>query len=118
MLRAAQDLLQRLTPREFVYELVEVADLSHQWVVDLLYLHSAHDACDERGIRVQRRVGKELRERRPVRETAAQRRLVEAGQPSDDLVEFRLRATLAFDLREVVRIDRGDGVRKIRCSMA
>ena len=55
-----QDLLDSLAFGKFVDELVQVAYLLHQGVVDFFHAHAAHDAFDERGIGVNpRRLGKE-----------------------------------------------------------
>ena len=44
-----------LTFRQLVDELVEVADLLHQRVVDLLDTDAAHDTFDARSVRVELR---------------------------------------------------------------
>src|SRR6476646_2203668 len=49
----AEDLLHRPALGELVHELVEVADLLHQRVLDLLDAHSADHACDQPSVRVQ-----------------------------------------------------------------
>ena len=59
-----QHLLHRLALGELVDELVEVADLLHQRVLDLLDADPAHRPGDQRGVRVERRVGEEVLERR------------------------------------------------------
>ena len=47
-----QDLLHRLALGEFVDQLVELADLLHQRVLDRLDAHAADDALDQRRVRV------------------------------------------------------------------
>src|SRR5690606_29660516 len=50
-----QDLLQRLALPEFIDELVEIADLPHQRVLDFIHPDAAHHALDQRRVRVELR---------------------------------------------------------------
>ena len=68
-----QDLVHRLSLGELVDQLVEVADLLHQWIVDVFDTHPADHSCDQRGIRIEARGGKEVLERRALGEVMAQR---------------------------------------------
>jgi hypothetical protein len=88
--------------------LVEVAELLHERVLDVLDTHAAHDPGDQRSVRVELSVGEELREGRAVVEVAMQLGVVEAGQPLDHRIELGGRATLPLDFGDVVRVDRGD----------
>src|SRR5688572_11210349 len=84
----SEDLLHGLSSRELVDELVEVADLLHQRILDLLHPHPADDARDERGLGVDVRVGEELLESRSLIQPPLQGPLVESGEPLDDPVEL------------------------------
>src|SRR3954471_22316547 len=59
-----QDLVHRLAPSELVDELVEVADLLHQRVLDVLDADPADHTVDRGCLRVEVRVGEEVLERR------------------------------------------------------
>src|SRR5690554_4458505 len=85
---AAQHLRHRLAPSQLVDELVEVADLLHEGVLDLLDPHAADHPRDLVDPRVELGVGEELLERRPGVQVTLERRLVEPGQPLDDLVQL------------------------------
>lgn len=50
-----EDLLHRLSLRQFVDQLVEIADLPHQRVFHTLDAHAAHHAGNQRAVRVYRR---------------------------------------------------------------
>jgi hypothetical protein len=60
----AQYFLERLAACQLIDELVEVADLLHEGILDLLDAHTTDDARDERDVRVDVGVAKELLERR------------------------------------------------------
>src|SRR5690606_18709666 len=79
-----QDLLQRLALREFIDELVEIADLPHQRVLDLLHPDAAHHALDQGRIRVEfRRFGEEGFEIVVRSDLRAQTLGAVTGQPAD-----------------------------------
>jgi hypothetical protein len=61
-LRDPQDLLHRLAAGELVDQQVEVADLLHERILDLLYPHPADDPRDERDVRVESRIDEEVLE--------------------------------------------------------
>jgi hypothetical protein len=90
---------------EFVDELAEPADLVHQRILDLLHAHAAHDARDQRRVRVERRVGEEALQARLARDVIGELRCIEAGEPEDHLFELGLRASLPLDLLQVERVD-------------
>jgi hypothetical protein len=50
-----QDLLDRLPFRKLVNQLVQVADLLHQRVIDLFNANTADDSLDQRTVRMQSR---------------------------------------------------------------
>jgi hypothetical protein len=97
---AAQSLVHRLAPRQLIDQLVEVADLPHQRVVDLLDAHPTDRAGDRRGTRRARG------------QMTLQGGFVEAGEPLDDAMQLRLRAPLLLDLRHVVRVHRAKAGRE------
>jgi hypothetical protein len=68
----AQHLLQLPALRELVHELVEVADLLHERILDRLDPHPADHAGDAPCVGVQTRPGKELLEGRAGGEVPAQ----------------------------------------------
>jgi hypothetical protein len=51
----SEDLLHRLSFCELIDQLVQVAQLLHQRIFDLFDTHTAHDALDERAIRMKAR---------------------------------------------------------------
>src|SRR5687767_11954222 len=59
---ASQDLAHRLALGELVDQLVQVTDVAHQGVLDLLDADAADRPGDQRRIRVELRVGEELLE--------------------------------------------------------
>ena len=70
----AKHLLQWPPLRELVHELVEVADLLHERVLDLLDAHAADHACDQPCVRVQPRHREEVLRRSCRRRGAARAR--------------------------------------------
>src|SRR5690606_4320716 len=105
---ATEYLLHRLALRELVDQLVEIADLLHQRVLDLLDADPADDTLDQAAVRVDPGSGEELLERRAGGKAPRQLSLVVPGQPADHLVQLSLRPSLPLHLRQVVRIDRRD----------
>jgi hypothetical protein len=100
-----QDLLHRLSLRQLVDELVEVADLSHQRVFNVFHAHAAHNALDQRAVRMDPgRLGEEGLEVALPFDLPPQPRPVVTRQPADDLIDFFLRAVLAFRLLDVQRV--------------
>ena len=92
--RRAEDLLHRLASGKLVNELVEVADLLHERVPDLLYADAADHAGDELPRRIQRRsLGEEPLEVRALLQLRAELARAIAGQPAQDLVNLLLRPT-------------------------
>src|SRR5690606_18395503 len=120
----APKLTYRLPLGELVDELVHGANLAHQRVFDRLHSHTAHDAPDERGIRIELRLRKERLQVVPELDLALQLRAAVARQPADDFIHFFLRALLALGLLNVQRIDArefdpiGPVLRHCYCSLA
>src|SRR5690606_19719305 len=52
--RLAQDLFHGLAPGQFVDQLVQVTDLLHQRLLDVLHPNSADQPLDQAGMRIQR----------------------------------------------------------------
>ena len=81
MCQTRQDLLHRLALGQLVDELVEVADLLHQRIVDVLDADAAHDPGDRRGVRVELGLGEERPRTSSAVEVLLQRRVVVPGEP-------------------------------------
>ena len=47
-----QDLLHGLTLRQFIDELIQIADLLHQRVLDVFHAHTADKACNQWAVRI------------------------------------------------------------------
>ena len=108
-----QDLLHRPAPGELVDQLVQVADLPHQRVFDVLDPDAAHHARDQRAVRMQGRgLGKKGRDVDLPLDLLLQARLVIARQPADDPVDLFIRALLSLRLLHVQRVDLGKGCRE------
>ena len=76
----AEDLFHRLALGEFVDEFVEVADLAHHRLLNLLHADAANDPGDQKARRVHlRRMREEILEARLLRKLGFQRGLAVAG---------------------------------------
>jgi hypothetical protein len=101
-----QYLIHRLAFRELINQLVEVANLPHEWGVNLFHAYAAHNAFDKRRIWMKQwRVGKEGLKIAFTFDLALQLRLVIACQLADDLINFFFRAVLAFSFLNIHRVD-------------
>lgn len=89
-----QDVLHLLSLRQ----LVEVAAILGQGVLDLLDAVDADQARDLRGIGVELRLLEELLDGRPLRDVLLDLSLGEAGQSGDHLLQVRFGTTLLLDL--------------------
>ena len=97
-----QNLIHRLSFRELIDELVEVANLPHEWVFNRFHAYAAHNAFDKRSIWMKQwRVGKEGLKVAFKFDLALQFRLAVARQPADDVINFFFRAVLAFGLLNI-----------------
>src|SRR5581483_880506 len=106
----AKDLFHRPALGEFVDEFVEVADLAHHRLLDLLHADAAYDAGDQKAGRVQlRRVREEILEARLLRKLGFQRGLAVAGEPAEDLIDLGPSAALLLCLDNIGGIDARDG---------
>src|SRR5690606_3266228 len=104
--RLPQDLRQLLPPGELVDQLVEVADVLHQRILDVFDPDAAHHALDQRAVRMERGcLVEEGAEVGLLVELLLEAVCVVAGEPGDDLVDLRLRALLALGLLHVHRVD-------------
>src|SRR5262245_30323475 len=102
----AEDLFHCLALGEFVDEFVEVADLAHHRLLNLLHTDAAYDAGDQKAKRVHpRRVCEEIFEARLLRKLSFQRGLTVAGEPAEDLVDLGPGAILLLRLGKIGRID-------------
>src|SRR5690606_28672478 len=99
---AAQDLVHRLPLRELVDQLVEVADLAHERIFDLLHAHATDHAFDELARRVKLRgLVEEQLEILLLLQLALQLSLAVASLPADDRIHLVTRAALLLRLFEV-----------------
>jgi hypothetical protein len=106
----AKDLFHRLALGEFVDEFVEVADLAHHRLLNLLHADAAYDAGDQRAGGVHlRRVREEILEARLLRKLGFQRGLAVAGEPAEDLVDLGPGAALLLRLGNIRGIDACNG---------
>jgi len=109
----AKDLLYRLASGEFIDKLVQLANPSHQWILDFFDPDAADHAFDKRTVRMHRwRLSKEGFEVGPPLDLMDQTSLVKASKPADDSVNLLLRAALAFGLLYVHWIHRREGRRE------
>ena len=102
-----EDLVQRLSLRQLIDQLVKLADFLHQRVLDGFNCHAADLPCNFRGL---------LRHMRSRLEKCAivgvgRRKLVQplrgiAGQPADDLVDLLPGPSFAGSLADQQRVDR------------
>ncbi len=107
---APQNLLHRPALGEFVDEFVEDADFAHGGFFDLLDADAADEAGDEGAVGVQPGgVLEEVYEDGLLGDLLLQRFLRVAGVPADHLVELVGGAALFRDLRDIMRIDAGEG---------
>lgn len=91
----SQDLFHRLPLREFVDELIEVADVLHEGVLDFLHADAADGALDLGAVWVEAGgLGEEGLERGLGIELVPQGGGGVAGQPVDDPVNLLLRSVL------------------------
>src|SRR5918911_238989 len=101
-----QNLIHRLSLRELINQLVQVANLPHEWVFNLFHAYAAHNAFDKRSIWIKQwRFGKEGLKVAFKFDLALQFRLAVARQPADDLINFFFRAVLAFGLLNIHRVN-------------
>src|SRR5262245_21194775 len=101
-----QNLIHRFSFSELINELVEVANLQHEWVFNHFHAYAAHNAFDKRRIWMKQwRFGKEGLKVAFKFDLALQFRLVVARQPTDDVINFFFRAVLAFGLLNIHRVN-------------
>jgi hypothetical protein len=85
----AEDIFHRLALSEFVDEFVEVADLAHHRLLNLLHADAAYDAGDQKARRVHLwRAREEILEARLLGKLGFQRGLAVACEPAEDLVDL------------------------------
>lgn len=109
LLPSPQNLLHRLPLRQLIDQLVQPPNLLHQRVGDFFDADAADDALDLRGVGMEGGgFGEEGLEVGLPFDLPLQAGGAVAGQPADDLVDFRPRAVFAFRLLDVERIDLGE----------
>lgn len=109
VLHCPEDLLHLAAFGQLVYELVEVADLAGEGVVDLLDAVTADHAFDECCIGVDGGLLKEGGKGGFVVDECLQAALVEAREPLNDLVQLGYGSALFLHFGDVVRVDGGKG---------
>src|SRR5215213_8823985 len=108
----SQDLLHGPTLRKFIHELVQVPDVAHERVLDLLDSNAADDAGDHAGIGMQRwRFAEEGLEVFLSFNLLRELPRAVARQPADDVVHLLPPAPFHFGLLDVVWIYAGEGRR-------
>src|SRR5262245_56616483 len=106
----AEDLFHRLALGELVDEFVEVADLAHHRLLNLLHADAAYDVVDQKARRVHlRRVREEILKACLLRKLGFQRGLAVAGEPAEDLADLGPGAALLLRLGNIRGIDARDG---------
>src|SRR5688572_22710951 len=106
----SQDLLHGPAFRQLIDQLVQVPDIAHERILDLLDSHAADDTGDPAGVRMQRwRFAEERREIRFSLNVLRQRPRGVACQPADDFVHLLPGASLGLGFPDVVRIYAGKG---------
>ena len=90
----SQDLVHGLAGGKFVDDLVEVADLLHEWLLDVLDAYTAYRTRDQARVLVECSLAEEVSKRCLLIEVTLQGGWVEPGEPYDDLVEFVFRPAL------------------------
>ena len=104
---APQDLAHRPALGQFVDELVEVADLLREGILDVFDADPADEAPDLGAVRMQGRgLVEEPLEVNIDRDVAIQVRAAVAGEPTDDRVDVLARAVFALGLLHVEGIHR------------
>src|SRR5262249_34792993 len=89
-----------------INQLVQVANLPHEWVFNLFHPYATHHAFDKRSIWIKHwRFGKEGLKVAFKFDLVLQFRLIVARQPADDLINFFFRAVLAFGLLNIHRVN-------------
>src|SRR5215813_8827478 len=109
LLAVAQNLFHFPALREFVYQLVEIPDLPRQPVLDLFHAIATDHASDEARIGIQLSHRKKCLKSRLFFDELVQLSVINACQPSNNLVQFVASSTFLFHFREIHRIDRGEG---------
>src|SRR5690606_33307297 len=106
-----QDLVHRLTPGEFVDQLVEVADFAHQRLFDIFDPDAADHPLDQAARAVHRgSLAKKVAQICLGRDQLLELLLAVTRQPADDLVDLGLGAPLALRLGDIMRIDAREAV--------
>lgn len=102
-------LLHHFPFREFIHELVEVADLFHESFFHLFYPISTDNARDEGAIRMEFCFSEKYFKVRLFFEDFCESVCIVSREPHDDLIEFSFRASLFLDFCDIERIDLGEG---------
>ena len=104
-----QDLVHGLSLGQFIHQLVQVTDLLHEPILDLLHPITADHAGDLRDVRVDEwRAGEESLEVDLFVDLLLQRLFIVAREPVDDGMHLLLRTTLLLRLGDVMRVDAGE----------
>src|SRR5690606_29421956 len=105
----AEYLVHRFALGEFIDQFIEVADVLHQGLLDLLHAHPADDAGDQRALWIGlRRLLEKISETGFLLQVRFQRRLAISRQPADNFVDLRFCAALLLGLGDVLRINRSE----------
>src|SRR6516164_8276560 len=101
-----QDLVHGLSPGQFIHQLVQVTDLLHELILDLLHPIAADHAGDLGHVRVDPWCpGEESLEVDLLVDLLLQRLFIVAREPVDDGMHLLLRTTLLLHLGDVMRVD-------------
>src|SRR5687768_10723225 len=106
----SQDLVQGPPLRQFIHQLVQVSDVAHERIVDLLDSDAADDAGDLARIWIERRrFAKKGLEVRLSFNLLPERSGIVAREPADDFVHILPLAPFGFGFLYVVGIYAGEG---------
>jgi hypothetical protein len=105
-----QNLVHGLSLGQLIHELVEVANVSHEVILDVLHANAADEARDLGDVRVDPWGAREESfEIYLFVDLILQRLFIVAGEPVDDVMQFLPGTSLLLDLGELMRVDAGEG---------
>ena len=102
--------LHRFSFCDIIHELVEIADISHEFIFYFLYLVSADTAGDESTVRIRLWCFSEKSlEISLFFENSCKSHGIIAREPVDDLIDFGFLSSFFLDFRDIELIDTREG---------
>ena len=102
-----QDLLEGPSLRQFVNQLVQVADIKHHGIRNLGEFHATNRTGDERGVRIDASTFVEVLQRATLSQKLTKLFVGKTRQPQNDLIKLVDGSTFTFHLADVCRVDVG-----------